>query len=222
MSQNPFDPAFDDLPATLPIFPLAGVLLLPRVRLPLNVFEPRYLAMTEDALAAGNRMIGMIQPADPEDRAHEPAVYRTGCAGRITSFAETEDGRLLITLTGSCRFAVADEIATTRGYRRVVPAWTAFAGDLAEPVGAKIDRQRLLDGLRPYFRQHGLTASWDTVESTPDERLVNSLAMICPFSPSEKQALLEASALEERARLMTAMIEMAVLDHTDGDTAARH
>lgn len=213
MSRAPLDPTSEDLPATLPIFPLAGALLLPRVPLPLNVFEPRYLAMTEDALAAGNRMIGMIQPADPEDRAREPAVYRTGCAGRITSFAETEDGRFLITLTGVCRFEIVREVPTTRGYRRVVPDWAAFAGDLAEPADARIDRQRLLDGLRPYFRQHGLGVRWDTVESTDDERLVNSLSMICPFSPSEKQALLEAPTLEERARLMTAMIEMAVLDH---------
>jgi Lon protease-like protein len=174
----------------------------------------------------------MIQPAEPEGAARgpagqparastrEPAVYGTGCAGRITSFAETEDGRFLITLTGVCRFRIVREIPTARGYRRIVPDWAAFAGDLAEPAGARIDRQRLLEGLRPYFRQHGLGVRWDTVESAADEWLVNSLAMICPFSPSEKQALLEAPTLEERARLMTAMIEMAVLDRGDG--AARH
>jgi Lon protease-like protein len=223
MSPNPFDPTFDQLPGSLPIFPLTGVLLLPRSRLPLNVFEPRYLAMTEDALASGNRLIGMVQPTAAEETARPPPVYRTGCAGRITSFSESDDGRYLITLSGICRFDIAEEMPTTRGYRRVVPDWAPYRADLSGPESsAMLDRARLLNGLKGYFRQTGLTANWEAVESTPDERLVNSLAMICPFDASEKQALLEAPTLEERARMMTAMIEMAVLDPHDGDTVSRH
>ncbi|HSK38691.1 MAG TPA: LON peptidase substrate-binding domain-containing protein [Arenibaculum sp.] len=222
MSPNPFDPTFDRLPGTLPIFPLADVLLLPRARLPLNVFEPRYLAMVEDAMAAGNRMIGMIQPSDPGDRSSEPAVYGMGCAGRVTSFSETDDGRYLITLTGTCRFNVAEELATTRGYRRVVPDWSPFESDLDPPGEVELDRPRLVGGLRAYFKQNGLTANWDAVENTPDERLINSLSMICPLSASEKQALLEAPDLGERARLMITMIEMAVFNQNDGNTSARH
>ena len=221
MSPNPFDPTFDQLPEIVPIFPLTGVLLLPRGKLPLNVFEPRYLAMTEDALA-GNRMIGIIQPSDPLSRASVPPVYPIGCAGRITSFSETDDGRCLITLTGVCRFETVRELPIVRGYRRVDVSWERFAADLEEPGPALFDRARLVEGLRTYFRIQGISANWDAIESTPDERLVTSLAMICPFEPSEKQALLECGSLSERASMMIAIIEMSVLDKRGGDTMARH
>lgn len=221
MTRNPFDPTFEQLPETLPIFPLPGVLLLPRGRLPLNIFEPRYLAMTEDALA-GNRMIGMIQPRACERPQTPPPLYATGCAGRIVAFRETEDGRYLITLAGICRFEVREELPMCRGYRRVVPAWDRFAADLSEDDGP-VDRTRLIAGLRPYFHQQGIEANWAAIERTPDERLVNSLAMICPFDALEKQALLEAPCLSERARRLIAMIEMAMLDPPEGGTtAARH
>ncbi len=224
MSRNPFDPPFDRLPRTLPIFPLAGVVLLPRGRLPLNIFEPRYLAMVEDAMAA-DRMIGMVQPTNPASRAAEPSVYETGCAGRITTFAETADGRYLITLTGVCRFTALREVEGARGYRRVVPAWERFTVDLkAEPCG-ELDRARLLAGLKSYFKVQGLSVDWNAIAATPDERLVTSLAMICPFEPSEKQALLEAPDLPERAKLLIALIEMAILDGHDSDgdgTLPRH
>jgi Lon protease-like protein len=221
MSPNPFDPTFDQLPEIVPIFPLTGVLLLPRGKLPLNVFEPRYLAMTEDALS-GNRMIGIIQPSDPLSRASVPPIYPIGCAGRITSFSETDDGRYLITLTGVCRFETARELPIVRGYRRVDVSWERFAADLEEPGPALFDRARLVEGLRTYFRIQGISANWDAIESTPDERLVTSLAMICPFEPSEKQALLECGSLSERASMMVAIIEMSVLDKRGGDTMARH
>jgi Lon protease-like protein len=221
MSPNPFDPTFDQLPEIVPIFPLTGVLLLPRGKLPLNVFEPRYLAMTEDALS-GNRMIGIIQPSDPLSRASVPPVYPIGCAGRITSFSETDDGRYLITLTGVCRFETARELPIMRGYRRVDVSWERFAADLEEPGPALFDRARLVEGLRTYFKIQGISANWDAIESTPDERLVTSLAMICPFEPSEKQALLECGSLSERASMMIAIIEMSVLDKRGGDTMARH
>jgi len=221
MTANPFDPPFEKLPATLPVFPLPGVLLLPRGKLPLNIFEPRYLAMTEDALA-GNRMIGMIQPSDPACRGPEPPVYPIGCAGRITTFSETEDGRFLITLTGTCRFEVTRELPTTRGYRRIIPCWDRFAVDLAEPAASDLDRPRLIEGLRSYFRLQGISANWEAIEATADEKLVTSLAMICPFDPPEKQALLEALTLAERGRLLIALIEMAVLDKRDDDSIAMH
>ncbi|PWC53410.1 LON peptidase substrate-binding domain-containing protein [Azospirillum sp. TSO22-1] len=223
MSRSPFDPTFDQLPRELPVFPLPGVLLLPRGRLPLNIFEPRYLAMVQDALGT-DRMIGMIQPTDPTSRAKAPPLYETGCAGRITSFAETEDGRLLITLTGVCRFLVLRELPCARGYRRVQPAWERFAADLDGEATGGIDRERLVCGLKGYFKTQGISANWDSIDGTPDERLVTSLAMICPFEASEKQALLEAPDLGERAKLLIALIEMAILDGHEGDggTLPRH
>ncbi len=222
MTRNPFDPDFGQLPTMLPVFPLAGVLLLPRARLPLNIFEPRYLAMVEDALGSG-RMIGMIQPLDPVCRDREPAVYPCGCAGRITSFAEAEDGRLMITLTGIARFEIGREVEGARGYRRVVPDWRPFRSDLEhEPCGA-VDRSRLLGALKSYFRVQGLSVDWKSIESTLDERLVNSLAMICPFTPSEKQALLEAPTLAERGKLLIGLVEMAILDsHDRGGPLPKH
>jgi uncharacterized protein len=209
------------LPAILPIFPLTGVLLLPRGRLPLNIFEPRYLAMTRDALA-GERLIGMVQPSDATASGNDPPVYPTGCAGRITSFSETEDGRFLITLTGTCRFRIREELPLFEGYRRIVPEWDVFAHDLEGEGEPAFDRERLMRSLRAYFQQHEISADWDAVGSVPGERLVTSIAMICPFEPSEKQALLEAADLDERARLLTAIVEMAVLNRPSDGTGARH
>ena len=210
------------LPLILPIFPLTGVLLLPRGRLPLNIFEPRYLAMTRDALA-GERLIGMVQPSDPRLAGNNPTVYPTGCAGRITSFSETDDGRFLISLTGISRFRIREELPLLEGYRRVVPEWSEFAGDLQAEDELGFDRDRLLRGLRTYFQHHQIQADWDAITSVPGERLVTSIAMICPFEPSEKQALLEAPDLEERARLLTAIVEMAALNQPqDGAGSARH
>jgi Lon protease-like protein len=209
------------LPTILPIFPLTGVLLLPRGRLPLRIFEPRYLAMTRDALA-GERLIGMVQPTDPEASGSNPPVYPTGCAGRITSFSETEDGLFLITLTGVSRFRIREELPLLEGYRRVVPEWHEFARDLEANDEPGFDRDRLLRGLRSYFQQQQISADWDAVTSVPGERLVTSIAMICPFEPSEKQALLEAPDVEERARLLTAIVEMAVLNRPSEGAGARH
>jgi len=209
------------LPSILPIFPLTGVLLLPRGRLPLNIFEPRYLAMTRDALA-GERLIGMVQPSDPQAAGDNPPVYPTGCAGRITSFSETDDGRFLITLTGISRFHIREELPLLEGYRRVVPEWRDFAGDLAGDDEPSFDRERLLRGLRAYFQHHRIEADWDAITSVPGERLVTSIAMICPFEPSEKQALLEAPDLGERAQLLTAIVEMAALNPPRDGPGARH
>lgn len=211
------------LPAILPIFPLPGVLLLPRGRLPLNIFEPRYLAMTRDALA-GERLIGMVQPSDPQAAlAGNPPVFPTGCAGRITAFAETDDGRYLITLTGTSRFRIREELEVLRGYRRVVPDWDAFVRDReAEAAEPDFDRDRLIQGLKTYFRQQQISADWDVIAKAPGERLVTSLAMICPFDPREKQALLEAVDLAARATLLTAIVEMAVMTPAPETGGARH
>jgi Lon protease-like protein len=209
----------EDLPHELPIFPLPGVLLLPRGRLPLNIFERRYLAMFDDALA-GDRMIGMIQPANPTMADPSPALFGIGCAGRITSFAESGDGRYLVTLDGVARFGVVEELPLLRGYRRVVADWSAFGADLGEE-SCPVDRPRLLDLLQAYFRQQGLSANWDAINQAPGERLMTSLAMICPFEPSEKQALLEARCLSDRAQLMMAMLEIAVAGNFD-DNQPRH
>jgi uncharacterized protein len=209
------------LPSILPIFPLPGVLLLPRGRLPLNIFEPRYLAMTRDALA-GERLIGMVQPTDPRVVGDNPPVYPTGCAGRITSFSETDDGRFFITLTGVSRFRIREELSLLQGYRRVAPEWREFARDLDRDDEPGFDRDRLLRGLRTYFQHHKIEADWDTITTVPGERLVTSIAMLCPFEPNEKQALLEAPDLDERARLLTAIVEMAALNRPSDGGAVRH
>jgi len=209
------------LPTILPIFPLPGVLLLPHGRLPLRIFEPRYLAMTRAALA-GERLIGMVQPNDPAVSDANPPVYPIGCAGRITSFTETDDGLFLITLTGISRFRIREELPLLEGYRRVVPEWADFARDLEADENAGFDRDRLIRGLKGFFQHHQISADWDAIASTPVDRLVTSIAMMCPFEPSEKQALLEASDLDDRARLLTAIVEMAVLNRSSEGGAARH
>ncbi|HZB91809.1 MAG TPA: LON peptidase substrate-binding domain-containing protein [Stellaceae bacterium] len=214
-----FDPGFEALPASLPIFPLTGVLLLPRGTLPLNIFEERYLAMTADALK-GERFIGMVQPQEGAGDAGDPPVYRTGCAGRMISFSETDDGRYLITLTGVARFDITQELPKEQLYRRVVPAWEPYRDDLA-PAAGTIDRARLLAALKPYLERHGIVAEWPAIEATPDDRLVTTVAMVAPFRPAEKQALLEAKDLAERARLLTALIEMAAHDGARAE-GARH
>jgi len=215
---NNFTPSFENLPATLPIFPLTGVLLLPRGRLPLNVFEPRYLNMVTDALASG-RMIGLVQPSEANAEAQQsaPAVYPTGCAGRITHFEETEDGRFLLSLKGVTRFAIVEEISTTRGYRKCVVDWAPFREDLAGPSTSEINRDRLVGAVRNYFSAKGIEANWEAIEKAEDEYLVTSIAMICPFDPPEKQALLEAIDLTGRSELLTTIVEMAALG-TIGDS----
>src|ERR1700730_400038 len=216
------------LPQILPIFPLTGVLLLPRGRLPLNIFEPRYLAMTRDALR-GERLIGMVQPSDPQQDnrgggAANPPVYPTGCAGRITAFAETDDGRYLITLPGLSRSRIRDELPLLAGYRRVVPDWQPFAQDLDAPSATGFDRERFIRGLKEFFAQRQISADWEAIDKAAGEYLITSLAMLCPFAPSEKQALLAAADLDERARLLIALVEMAAIKPTTGEAsgATRH
>lgn len=204
--------SIDELPGAVPMFPLSGVLLLPRGQLPLNVFEERYINMVRDAMAT-DRSIGIIQPRRKErvDNVDHPEVYETGCLGRITEHRETEDGRILITLTGLCRFEVAEELPLLHGYRRVTPRYDDYADDLAESRERIVDRPRLLQALKAWIVAKGIAADWDSIRAAPDERLVTALAMMCPFAPNEKQALLECHDLIERGRVMTALIEMSLL-----------
>lgn len=218
MSRTAFDPNFDDLPKVLPIFPLGGTLLLPGGRLPLNVFEPRYLAMFDDAMAS-NRLIGMVQPVEEDANQDVPKIYETGCAGRITSFNETDDGRYLVTLSGLIRFDLGRELPSD-SYRLVEPDYQRFRGDMTEDTGA-IDRDRLVTVLGAYFEANAIEGDWEAIEQTGDERLVTSLAMICPLGAPEKQALLEAMTLTERAETLTAIMEMAT-HGSDGDSEPKH
>jgi len=197
------------LPESLPLFPLTGVLLLPRANLPLNIFEPRYLAMTEAALAEG-RFIGMIQPLEGKGDQGDPPLYKTGCAGRIVEFRETGDGHYLIELLGVSRFDVARERPKTELFRRAVPDWSPYAGDMSESENPNLDRARLLKALGPFLARHGVKTDPDSVQSAPLARLVDAVSMMAPFAPREKQALLEA-APASRALLLTQLIEMSLL-----------
>jgi len=216
-ARNPFEPSFERLPETLPLFPLSGVLLLPGGTLPLNIFEPRYLAMVFDSLA-GHRMIGMVQPMQPGGFAGggmpagdgKPEVHPIGCAGRIVSFNETEDGRLLLALSGVCRFRIVRELeAAQGGYRRVSVLFSPYRADLDQAEEhVSLDRDRLMAGLAAFFRGRNLSTDWDAVKKAADGNLVNSLSMVLPFGPAEKQALLEAPDISARAKLLVAFLEM--------------
>jgi len=198
----------DDLPATLPVFPLTGVVLLPRGQLPLNVFEPRYLAMVDAALA-GSRLIGLIQPTEHEEKTLKPELSSVGCAGRISAYRETDDGRYLITLTGVCRFRWVEELVADTAFRQVRADFTRFAGDLAIAEDAEFPRDRLLTALKLYLSRRDMKADWQSVMSAPAETLVNALSMLCPFEPTEKQALLEARGWEERVAILVALLEIS-------------
>ncbi|CAH0259511.1 LON peptidase substrate-binding domain-containing protein [Roseomonas sp. CECT 9278] len=206
----PFHPRLADLPREIAVFPLSGALLLPQGRLPLNIFEPRYLAMIIDSLANG-RMFGMAQPDPRAPKGPGGSVlYRIGCLGRLSSFSETDDGRLLITLTGLLRFRIAEEMALAPGgYRRVRADYAEFAADLVlEDAAPEVDRAELLGALKLYFRARGIEANWEAIEQTADHMLVTTLSMVCPFEPPEKQALLEAPDCGERARMLVALMRM--------------
>lgn len=206
------------MPETIPVFPVSGALLLPGGQLPLNVFEPRYLRMIDDILGR-TRMIGMVQPRDEEAEGKRPALYDVGCAGRLTSFAETDDGRYMLTLTGLRRFRIVDELSVDTPYRQVTADWTEFAGDGAtESLADVIDRERLLNAMEIYLDTEGLKTDWDAVEEAPSEALVVSLAMGCPFAPNEKQALLEADSVAARAECLIALMEMSCVDDGKSDT----
>tara|TARA_B100001057_G_scaffold76690_2_gene71475 strand:+ start:14858 stop:15523 length:666 start_codon:yes stop_codon:yes gene_type:complete len=216
-----FSTEFHNLPASLPVFPLGGVLLLPYGRLPLNIFEQRYLAMTDDALRS-ERLIGIIQPtSETESQQKTPSLYKTGCAGRITAFSETEDGRYLITLLGICRFNIEQEIDSTRGYRRIVPNWEPFRSDVEKTDKFDMDKERLMVALRGYFEKKTIDADWEAINRMNNAELITTLSMICPFTATEQQALLVAEKVEDRASTMISLLEMA--NHEgDGIEDVRH
>jgi Lon protease-like protein len=203
-----------DLPALIPVFPLDGALLLPGCQLPLQIFEPRYLNMIDDVMS-GARIIGMIQTTDGSELAR-PHLASVGCAGRVTAYAETGDGRYMITLTGICRFGVGDELPTTTPYRQVRPDFASFAADL-EPAEAELplDREPFLGILRSYLNHKGLEVEWEAAKQAPALALINSLAMGLPLDRAEKQALLEAPTLIDRREVLTALLEIDAAEDDD-------
>lgn len=210
-----------DLPNIVPVFPLPGALLLPRTQLPLNIFEDRYLTMINDAIA-GDRLIGMIQPGFEVDAeaignpSARPQLQAVGCVGRITSFAETSDRRMLITLTGVCRFKAVREVPLKTGYRRFEIDCSGFAGDLEPGEGeVSVDREALLDALRAYLDASNMAADWGALNKAETETLVNGLCAVAPYGPKEKQALLEAPDLKSRSEMLIAVTEMALASSGD-------
>ena len=201
-----------DMPDTIPVFPLPGALLLPRGQLPLNIFEPRYLAMIDDALK-GRRLIGMIQPDEAKAASPmQPHLFAVGCVGRITQLAETGDGRYLITLTGIARFQVREESVVTTPYRQCRVDFSRFAGDFTPSEGADVDRDALMKTLAAYLDANRIEADWAGIRDAPIEALVNGLSMMSPYGPREKQALLEAVDLKSRAELLIAVTEFALAE----------
>jgi Lon protease-like protein len=208
-----------DLPEVIPVFPLPGALLLPRGQLPLNIFEPRYLAMVDDSLLAGHRLIGMIQPDETHTGdAEKPHLYTIGCAGRITQIAETGDGRYVLQLTGVSRFRVEQELPRETLYRRCRVTFEPFAGDFIARKGEEeVDRESLLKALNDFLDANDLKADWEGIERAPNEALVNALAMMSPYGSAEKQALLEAPDLKSRAEVLVALTEIELAKSASSD-----
>jgi Lon protease-like protein len=198
-----------DLPSTLPVFPLTGALLLPRGALPLNIFEPRYRAMVEDAIK-GRRVIGMVQPRVHEAETAEPPVYDIGCAGRLTAFQELEDGRYIITLTGIRRFRIVEELARTTLYRQFRVDYADYLQDFEPETAGSADREYFLKLIRQYVDIQGYNVDWNVIENTDTETLIHASSTLAPWAPSEKQALLEAPDIDRRYQTLIALYEMAI------------
>ena len=208
-----------DLPDIIPVFPLPGALLLPRGQMPLNIFEPRYIAMVDDALRDGHRLIGMIQP-DPahNGESQQPKLYNVGCVGRITQLSETGDGRYLIELTGVARFKIVEELSVATTYRQCSVTFAPFADDFVARKGEEaVDRAALLNALRDFLKANNLKADWEGIEKAPNEALVNALSMMSPYGSAEKQALLEAPDLKKRAEVLVAITEIELAKKTSDD-----
>jgi hypothetical protein len=209
-----------DLPEVIPVFPLPGALLLPRGQMPLNIFEPRYLAMIDDALRDGHRLIGMIQPdAAHQGTADKPTLFKVGCAGRITQLAESGDGRYLLELTGVARFHIEAELPVKTQYRQCRVTFAPFAGDFVARKGeSAVDREAVLVALRDFMKANKLQADWEGIDQAPNEALVNALSMMSPYGPAEKQALLEAPDLKTRAEILVALTEIELAKkNTEGE-----
>ncbi len=209
-----------DLPEILPVFPLPGALLLPRGQMPLNIFEPRYLAMIDDALRDGHRLIGMIQPdAAQTGSADKPSLFKIGCVGRITQLSESGDGRYLLELTGVARFRIEQELPVKTDYRQCRVTYAPFADDFVARKGeAAVDRDAVLTALRSFIKANKLEADWEGIDQAPNEALVNALSMMSPYGAPEKQALLEAPDLKTRAELLVAITEIELAKkNTEGE-----
>ena len=200
-----------DLPKSIPIFPLPKAVLLPRSRLPLHIFEPRYLAMIEDCMKTPNRLIGMVQPTGADDRLHS-----IGCAGKLTQFSETEDGRYMITLTGVSRYRIESEIDGFTPYRRFNVSWDSFEKDRESPIqDSKFDRKSFFELLKKFLEGEGLSTDWETLQQADNELLINSLSMMLDFDPEDKQALLEAPSLQTRRETLTTLFEFSLRGGSD-------
>lgn len=207
-----------DLPGTIPVFPLPGALLLPRARLPLHIFEPRYLAMLDDCLKTPERLIGMVQPNKVPGRDGGTGLHTIGCAGRLTQFSETEDGRYLITLTGISRFRVAEEVTGFTPYRRCDVRWDGFDQDLGSAErDPGFDREIFMNLLSKFFSARQLSTDWESLKEADDELLINSLSMLLDFAPEDKQALLEAPSLSTRRETLVTLIEYALRGGENGE-----
>ena len=233
MASGIFDLELHQLPMRIPIFPLPSALLLPGGQLPLNIFEPRYLAMVTHALATPTRLIGMVQPLDHhagddissdklanDELADDPGLFETGCAGRLSFFQESDDGRFVIALNGVCRFHRLRQELDPNGFLVADVNWQPFANDLRVDVSA-LDRDPLIRVMKRYFDMKGFETDWAQIENSDNHQLLATLSMICPFEVAEKQALLEADSMAKRADLLIAMMEMALHDETGGNDA-RH
>ncbi|SMX46325.1 LON peptidase substrate-binding domain-containing protein [Actibacterium lipolyticum] len=199
-----------DLPETIPVFPLPGALLLPRARLPLHIFEPRYLAMLEDVLKTSHRLIGMVQPIQSSGE-EQQKLHDIGCAGRVSAFSETEDGRYMITLSGVSRYRITRELTCFSPYVRADVCWDGFERDLGTSEhDDAFDRDTFMDTLGRYFHELKLATDWENLKEADDELLINSLSMLCPFQPEDKQALLEAPTLSDRRKTLVTLIEFAL------------
>ena len=238
MASGIFDPELHQLPMRIPIFPLPSALLLPGGQLPLNIFEPRYLAMVTHALATPTRLIGMVQPLyhhagddmsndnsandnlANDELADDPGLFETGCAGRLSFFQESDDGRFVIALNGVCRFHRLRQEPDPNGFLVADVDWQPFANDLRVDVSA-LDRDPLIRVMKRYFDMKGFETDWAQIENSDNHQLLATLSMICPFEVAEKQALLEADSMAKRANLLIAMMEMALHDETGGNDA-RH
>jgi uncharacterized protein len=212
-----------DLPPRIPVFPLRGAILLPRATLPLNIFEPRYLEMIDDVMSGG-RIIGILQPVvsgdDEESPIEKTAGLRSvGCAGRVTSYQELDDGRLIITLTGITRFQCIGEAETEMAYRIMSVSYDRFASDLTEGLGEElVDRRNLLRVLKTYLEANRLKTDWATIQRASNEFLINALSVMCPYGPEEKQALLEAKDLRSRAEVLVALAEIDLASNGSSGT----
>lgn len=209
-----------DLPEVIPVFPLSGALLLPRGQMPLNIFEPRYLEMVDDALRDGHRMIGIIQPDTAHSKNEDhPQLFRIGCVGRITQFGETGDGRYILELTGIARFKIVEELKVLTPYRQCKVDFFSFVDDFVARKGEdEVDRDAVIETLSKFLKVNALRVDWDGINSAPNEALVNALAMMSPYGPAEKQALLEAPDLKTRAEILIAVTQMDLAKkQTSGD-----